>query len=143
MKKVFVILLLISLISFNTYGETYNGKTSIELSYTEEPTYSVKIPESLDITNNETYFDYYLSGDIYADQNLQILFDSQTNITNGIDSYVVNITQDKNTYTHEDLSNECTSRVTIIHDELHSGNYTGELNVSISLLEVLNEYSIS
>ena len=135
MKKLLLTLLLVGLFTLDISAEEYSSQTDITLTYNVEPTYSVKIPKSLDISNNETVLNYYVSGDIYADQKLQVLFDSQTEIKNALDSCVLTISQEKSIWTQNELSKtyvSCAAHIT--HSKLKSGTYIGTLNVSISLL---------
>ncbi|MDO5332260.1 MAG: hypothetical protein Q4E99_06225 [Bacillota bacterium] len=135
MKKILITILIIGLITFNINAEEYVGETDILLTYKIEPTYSIKIPKSLDISNNETTFNYYVLGDIYADQTLNILFDSKVEIKDKTNTYEASISQNKTTWTQSELSNNyVSSAVSISHNKLKAGNYIGILNVAISLL---------
>lgn len=119
----------------NVNAQTYSNDFNISLSYDSQPSYSIKIPETIDVSNNTTTFYYYVSGDIYADQNLQVLFDSTTTIYSLNNTCNVQITQNKSIYSQSELSDnyiECEAIIT--HQKLTSGNWTGELNVVISLI---------
>lgn len=116
-------------------AETYTGSCSISLSYDYLPSYSVKIPKKLNISNNITLFNYYVSGDIYYDSYLQVLFDKQTAIYNDDKSAQVYIKQDKTLWKQDELSSSYQKySACISHDDLDSGLWHGELNVVISLV---------
>ena len=119
----------------NVNAENYSNEFSISLSYDKQPTYSVKIPKTIDVSNNATYFNYYVSGDIYADQILQVLFDSTTTIYSLDDTCNVQVSQNKTSYSQSELTStysQCEALIT--HQKLSAGNWIGELNVVISLV---------
>jgi len=100
-----------------------------------EPTYSVKIPSSIDITNQQCSLTYEIKGDICANQTLNITFDSTTNISDGIRSIPVSISQNKTNFAYSELSDTYTAySIDISHSKLPAGTYTGQLNVYISLI---------
>ena len=135
MKKLFISLLLINILSFQINAETYTGSTSISLTYDIEPTYSVKIPKTIDISSNTTHFQYYISGDIYADQSLQVLFDQETTIYSSNSSCKVYISQDISQFAANQLTDTYVPyKCRIIHNKLESGKWFGSLNVVISLI---------
>lgn len=131
MKKLLLSLLLFSLISFDTYGESY----TIPLSYLVSPTYIVSVPKSIDVSNNETSFSFSVSGDIYYDYQLEVKFASNTTITSGNYSSIINVNQDKTLFNCDDLFNKSYGNVYLSHDYLHSGTWSGELNLLITLKE--------
>lgn len=135
MKKILLSLLLINIFALNVNADTYTGSTSISLSYDIEPTYSIKIPKVVNVSNNITTFSYYVNGDIYADQTLQILFDKETTISNANSSCKVYISQSKTDYTANELNDSyCQQQVQISHANLDPGKWFGKLNVVISLI---------
>lgn len=135
MKKILLSLLLINIFALNVNADTYTGSTSISLSYDIEPTYSVKIPKVVNVSNNITTFSYYVNGDIYADQTLQVLFDKETTISNANSSCKVYISQSKTDYAANELNDSyCQQQVQISHANLDSGKWFGKLNVVISLI---------
>ena len=135
MKKILLSLLLINIFALNVNADTYTGSTSISLSYDVEPTYSVKIPKIVNVSNNITTFSYYVNGDIYADQTLQVLFDKETTISNTNSSCKVYISQSKTDYAANELSDSYSQQqVQISHANLNSGKWFGKLNVVISLI---------
>ena len=83
MKKILLTLLLLNLFLFPVYGDCFSsdGNYEINLTYTQEPTYSVLIPKEINCTNTITSLPYYVKGDIYADQNLIVRFEKQTYLT--------------------------------------------------------------
>lgn len=116
-------------------AETYTGDYSISLTYDYLPSYSVKIPKKLNIANNITYFDYYVSGDIYYNSCLQVSFDEETNIYSDNKYAKVYINQDKTLWRQDELSNTYQKySACISHKDLDSGLWHGELNVVISLV---------
>lgn len=134
MKKILIALLLINLFAIEVDGQTFTGNTSISVSYDVEPTYSVKIPKTIDITNPTTSFNYYVLGDIYADQVLNVVFDSSTTVSNNSNSYNVDIAQEKAIWEYSELTNTYKQyEATISHQTFSAGNYVGQLNVSIYL----------
>ena len=135
MKKLLITLLLINIFTLNINAETYEENYSISLSYNVEPTYSVKIPKKIDVSNNNTVFEYYVCGDIYADQILQVKFDEQTTISNSKQTINVYITQEKSNFVMSELSNNYNKYTALItHNDLSTGNWSGQLNVVISLI---------
>ena len=135
MKKLLITLLLINIFTLNINAETYEENYSISLSYSVEPTYSVKIPKKIDVSNNNTVFEYYVCGDIYADQILQVKFDEQTIISNSKQTINVYITQEKSNFVMSELSNNYNKYTALItHNDLSTGNWSGQLNVVISLI---------
>ena len=134
MKKILIALLLINLFAVEVDGQTFTGNTSISVLYDVEPTYSVKIPKTIDITNPTTSFNYYVLGDIYADQVLNVVFDSNTTVSNNSNSYNVDIAQEKAIWEYSELTNTYKQyEATISHQTFSAGNYVGQLNVSIYL----------
>ena len=131
MKKILLSLLIFSLIEFDIYGETY----TIPLTYQVSPTYTVTVPKTVDISSNETSFNFSVSGDIYLDYKLEVLFQNNTTITNGINTVTVNVSQNKDTFTYIDLLNNTSTSVNLSHQELNSGTWTGTLNILITLKE--------
>lgn len=136
MKKIiFISLLFICLFPSKINAETYTGSASISLSYDIAPSYSVKMPKTIDISNNSTTFFYYVSGDIYADQTLQVLFDNEAYISNANNSCKVLISQSKTNFASYEINNSYSQHYGIIsHQTLDSGKWFGVLNVVISLI---------
>lgn len=135
MKKIIISLLLISIFTTSINADTYTGTSSISLSYSYLPSYSVKIPKKLNISNNATTFNYYVSGDIYFDSYLQVLFDKETTIYCGDKNAIVYIHQDKTLWSQDELSSSYQEYSAYIsHDTLSSGLWHGELNMVISLV---------
>lgn len=131
MKKILISLILLSLISFNVYGESY----TIPLNYQVLPTYTVSVPKVVDVSRDETSFVFTVSGDIYLDNTLEVVFVDNATISNGTNSTNINVEQDKNTFTCNELINTYTGTVTLNHKPLKSGNWSGELIVLIALKE--------
>lgn len=135
MKKLLFSLFLINLFVSSVNAQTYTGNCSISLNAQVNPYYSIKIPKTIDVQNNETTFEYYICGDIYADQTLKVKFDDETILNNGVNSTITYVTQEKTNYSQSELTNEYeTYSITITHDKLSSGNWSGQLNVVISLI---------
>lgn len=135
MKKLLVILLILILSTKTINAQTYENNISIDLTYTKYPSYTVKIPKSIDVTNNNSSFTYYVQADIYADQSIEILFDQTTTISNSVDTEILYIDQEKTIFPYIDLINQVqSSNVSIYHDDLTSGEWFGQLNVMISLI---------
>lgn len=135
MKKLIISIFLINIFMTSVNAETYTGDSCISLSYDYLPSYSVKIPKKINISNNSTTFNYYVSGDIYFDSYLQVLFDKETTIYCNDKSAIVNTNQDKTLWSHDELSSSYQKySACISHDALNSGQWHGELNVVISLV---------
>lgn len=139
MKKIILSLLLCFLFINNINGETIThiSDNTISLSYNIAPTYSVILPTTIDITNNKSEFNFTVSGDIYADTYLEIIFDQCTYISSEKDNIEVTINQAKTNFTYEELSNSnINSSITLNHNDLKAGNYQGYLNLTITLKEI-------
>jgi len=135
MKKLLLSLLLLNIFASSINGDTYTGSYSMILTANKVPEYVIKIPTKVDITNNETTINYSVMGDIYANQTLNIVFDDTTTITNGKQNVTLNIAQEKSTFNYNELTNSLiTYTATITHNKLTSGNWTGRLNLVISLI---------
>ena len=140
MKKLLLSLILINL--FNTYifADTYSATSSIVLNYQIDPSYKIKIPKQIDITEKQTSFNYYVQGDIYEDQTLNVTFDSEVTLESSNATFKAYISQEKITFTNSDLTNEYIGYcVNISHDDFKAGKYVGTLNVMISLIGGNNE----
>ena len=110
------------------------GTYQILLSYNNPPTYSVLLPTSVDISENNSSFNFSLKGQIYYDQSLHIDFDPVVQISNDYQNEEVYISQEKNTWDYDEIPSEFSKyRVTINHDDLKAGKYKGILNVLITL----------
>ena len=134
MKKLLISLLLISIFTSDIYGETYIGDFDISLSYSKESNYKIKIPKIVDVSNNSVSFNYYVSGDIYADQILNVLFDDSLTLYNNSLTCTSYISQEKDSFSYQELSSLYKPyQATITHQELSSGKWYGELKLMISL----------
>lgn len=139
MKKIILSLLLCILFISDINGETIThiSDNTISLSYDIAPTYSVVLPNTIDITNNKSEFNFTVSGDIYADTYLEIIFDQCTYISSEKDNIEVTINQAKTKFTYGELSNSnINSSITLNHNDLKAGNYQGYLNLTITLKEI-------
>ena len=139
MKRIILSLLLCFLFINNINGETIThiSDNTISLSYDIAPTYYVILPTTIDITNNKSEFNFTVSGDIYADTYLEIIFDQCTYISSEKDNIKVTINQAKTNFTYEELSNSnINSSITLNHNDLKAGNYQGYLNLTITLKEI-------
>lgn len=124
--------LFVSLISAQEIDE--DGTYQIFLSYDNKPSYSLLLPTSVDVSENNSSFDFSLKGQIYYDQSLCIDFDSVVEITNGFENKDVFVSQEKNTWDYEEMPDEFVDyTVTLNHDDLKAGTYKGSLNVLITL----------
>ena len=139
MKKIILSLLLCILFisDINVETITHISDNTISLSYDIAPTYSVVLPNTIDITNNKSEFNFTVSGDIYADTYLEIIFDQCTYISSEKDNIEVTINQAKTKFTYGELSNSnINSSITLNHNDLKAGNYQGYLNLTITLKEI-------
>lgn len=138
MKKIFLILLLAICTTKTIQADEYGneGTYSISLSCTSLPSYSVKIPTSIDISNPNTTLTFYVKGDIYADQELSVVFDSTATISCANKNETAYISQDKSSWNYSQLTNTYNdSSISISHNDLSAGKWSGILNVVISLQE--------
>lgn len=138
MKKILITIIALCLSYSKIYADEYNqqGTYSIALSCTNSPSYSVKIPKSLDVSNNETVLNYFVKGDIYGDQILKVIFDSETTLTSHAKQETISVVQNKNTWECDELSNSYNQyEITLSHNQLSAGQWNGTLNVVISLQE--------
>ena len=138
MKKIFLILLLTIFATKTIQADEYGtpGTYSISLSCTSLPSYSVKIPTSIDISDPSTTLTFYVKGDIYADQELNVVFDSTAAISCAGKNETAYISQDKSSWSCSQLTNTYDdSSISISHNELSAGKWSGILNVVISLQE--------
>ena len=136
MKKLLYSLLLINLLFVKAYGDDFNsdGDYTINLNYIKAPSYTVKIPRIVNVTNENTTMNFYVKGDIYADQKLSVIFDSTTTLSSGNKTIPVNIVQTKNSWLCLELTDSFqSSSIVISHNKLSAGTWSGQLNVSISL----------
>jgi len=136
MKKLLYSLLLINLLFVKVYGDDFNsdGDYTINLNYIKAPSYTVKIPRIVNVTNENTTMNFYVKGDIYADQKLSVIFDSTTTLSSGNKTIPVNIVQTKNSWLCLELTDSFqSSSIVISHNKLSAGTWSGQLNVSISL----------
>ena len=135
MKKLLLSFILINLFNSCVLADTFTGSCSISLTYTIEPSYKVKIPKQIDISEKTVTFNYYVRGDIYEDQTLNVLFDETVDMASVNNSFKAYISQEKTSFTCHDLSSEYKSfDACISHGDIKAGTYTGNLNVVISLI---------
>ena len=136
MKKILFSLLFINLFSVTCYAQDFsdNGEYSIALTCLNEPYYTIRIPSTVDVTEQNTTMQFYVKGDIYADQILEVVFDSSTIITYNSRSIPVTVSQMKSSWTCSELSDSyVSSSVSISHQQLNAGTWFGYMNVAISL----------
>lgn len=135
MKKLLISLLLLSTFSNNIYALEYTGNFNISLSCDIKPSYSIKLPTSIDVVNNDTSFDYYVKADIQNNQVLKIVFDSYTTIKNSNNETInVDVMQNKNSWLCSELSNTYQKyAITLNHEALPAGTWSGDLNIMITL----------
>jgi len=136
MKKLLLSLLICNLMTFPIMAQDFaeDGDYTINVSCVKTPLYTIKIPEKINITSDETCLTFYVKGDIYADQDLWVVFDSQTSISDNKRSMPVSIDQNKKSWSSSELDlNYTSSCLTIHHGSLKAGRWTGYLNVSIYL----------
>lgn len=142
MKKIFIIIFLLNLFTIKIYAQDIDedGDYDIDFNYVIEPSYSVKIPTNLNITNRHCHFDYYVKGDIYADQILHVDMQKYCTIESEKCEAIISIIQEKSEFTYDELTNDYTRfTAQINHDTLLSGIYRGELSIKIYLQGEENE----
>ena len=136
MKRILFSLLIINLLSVTCYGQdcSNDGDYSIALTYANEPSYTVKIPTTVDVSQNNTIMYFYVKGDIYADQTLEVIFDTSAFISYNNRNIPVTVSQNKSSWTYSELSDSyVSSSVSISHQQLNAGTWFGYMNVAISL----------
>lgn len=135
MKKLLISLLLLNIFANDVYASEYIGNYDISLSCDIKPSYSIKLPTSIDVTNNTTYFDYYVKADIQNNQILKIIFDSYAKVKNINDEIVnINVNQNKDSWLCSELTNTYQKyTITLDHDTLPAGTWSGDLNIMITL----------
>ena len=136
MKRILFSLLIINLLSVTCYGQdcSNDGDYNITLTYANEPSYTVKIPTTVDVSQNNTIMYFYVKGDIYADQTLEVIFDTSAFISYNNRNIPVTVSQNKSSWTYSELSDSyVSSSVSISHQQLNAGTWFGYMNVAISL----------
>ena len=77
---------------------------------------------------------FYVKGDIYADQTLEVIFDTSAFISYNNRNIPVTVSQNKSSWTYSELSDSyVSSSVSISHQQLNAGTWFGYMNVAISL----------
>ena len=136
MKRILLSLLIFNLLFINCHADEYStdGDYSISLNCTNAPVYSVKVPYAVNVTNKNTTMNFYVKGDIYADQHLWVVFDSSSVLYSNDRTVPVVIIQEKSSWSSSELNNAyVSSGVSISHTELSAGTWSGYMNVAISL----------
>lgn len=136
MKRILFSLLFINLLSVTCYAQDCSdeGNYSISLTYVKGPDYTVRIPKTVDVIEPNTTMYFYVKGDIYADQTLEVVFDASTIISYNGTSIPVTVSQSKRSWTCSELRDSyVSSSVSISHQQLNAGTWVGYMNVAISL----------
>lgn len=131
MKKLFLSFLLANLLFIQLEAEE---EYVINIVYDKAPTYLIKLPKKVDVTDNETKLNYYVKADIYANQKLNVIFQEHATISDNHRTFDINVVQEKKTYTYEEISETYKKySLTISHVTLPAGKFSGNLNVEINL----------
>lgn len=136
MKRTILSLLILHLMIFTVCGDDLNDEGSyvINLSCDIAPTYTVKIPKKIDVSGNRTIMTFYVRGDIYADQCLDVIFDRSTVISDRVSNIPISVEQDKQSWSYSELNDDYTSsQIILTHTTLKAGRWNGHLDVRISL----------
>lgn len=136
MKKILSTILLLTFFISPIKADDYasEGNYQISLSYNKTPSYYVKIPTNFDCSNNESSFYFYVKGNIYNDQILNIDFSDSTVLTSDTKQVIINVSQNKKDFYSNELSDEfISSTIYLNHDNMSAGTYTGILNIHITL----------
>ena len=136
MRRILFSLLFINLLCFHCYGEDYSddGEYTITLSCINAPSYTIRIPETVDVSQENTIMYFYVKGDIYADQTLNVVFESPTALSNNGRIIPVTVSQNKNSWSYNELYDSYTGySILISHQQLSAGTWSGYMNVAISL----------
>ena len=125
---------MICLFNNQIYGDTYTSTHYISCLYNQEPSYNIKIPKSLDISENTTTFEYFVSGDLYANHSLNIIFEN-TVIKNTNDKTAnVTVVQDTTAIKAENINDTYVKyQCKLLHNTLTPGIWSGELKMVITL----------
>lgn len=154
MKKILTILcafLMMLVLPTNIFAdediyEVSTEKTqNIELVANKTATYSVKIPKSVDVSDDEKTFEVLACGNISSDQKLCITFDDdncalvdQANVTNKQEDVEVSVEIDDGEFVFTELKAtyaETNKKVTftVTHETISAGSYKAVLPITISL----------
>ena len=136
MKKLLLSLLILNFLPFPISAQDYSedGNYTINVSCSKTPVYTIRIPEKINISSDETCLTFYVKGDIYADQDLWVVFDPNTSLSDSNRSIPVTVDQNKKSWSSSELDlNYTSSSLTIRHGRLKAGRWKGYLNVSIYL----------
>jgi len=150
MKKILMLMCVAMLLSVpnNVFAETDEEVTgndaTVSLIAAKASSYTVKLPKTVDVTDNTKTFDIFAKGDISADKQLVVTC-QQTGL------YLEDVVPGSNkrmpisasisdgTFTYDALAGDYTQRkavVTITHESLPAGNFHCDLPVTITLAEV-------
>jgi len=130
MKKILLTILLIALSANKICAETY----TIPVSYNVAPTYTLRLPSRIDVSQQETQLVFYIKADIYMDQTLNVEFDQNTVIYSDHSSSNIEVCPYKYTFTSNDLSVSFNPFfINLSHNNLDVGTYSGYLNFEIYL----------
>lgn len=115
---------------------------SVELFANIASAYTVTLPKSVDITNEKSTFDVKVQGNIAISEKLNIVvFDTELtenviDINNAHAPIPVEVTignAKEKSYSYLEIADELIDQITLSHEPLSSGNWTGSLLVKISL----------
>ena len=122
-------------------SDSNNTQGSIELYATKASSYSVKLPKSVDVSNDEVTFKVFAFGDIDAATELKVDKGTGTHAlkdeANGKTDIDLTISVDK-TFKYDDLGSDFAQdkfiTFTITHNPILAGTYKYDLPIVISLV---------
>ena len=129
-------------VNTNTQNElTETGNVSLYASITS--TYSLLVPKTVEVSNNEKTFNVYAKGDLDPTKQLEVNYQSGTYALSNTaqsdahENVSLNISVANNTFTVTDLTGTYNSdkytTFTISHASLKAGSYNATLPITISL----------
>lgn len=137
MKKLFISLLLINLLSIYINADQYDedGTYTVSVTYSKSPTYLIRIPESVDVSSDTSSFYLQIKGDIYAGQSVSAIFQQTANLYDEAGRYfTVTVVQEKSSWSYSELSDTYQpTRVSLAHTSINAGSWQGSLILTISL----------
>ena len=116
-----------------------NEDATVLLTATKLSTYTVKLPQSVDVSENSVSFDVLAKGDIIATKQLSISSGNSATLsdTYGRANVSVTVSKSGSAFTYDVLpaNYDNTKKVTftLTHATLGAGSYSGELPITISL----------
>jgi len=154
MKKTLITLLIICLAAVipngvfaDEYDQDDDASQSVELYAEVSSTYTVKLPQNVDVTNEEVTFDVQALGDITSAKKLNVAFDASASLVDQSgksskrEAIALTIENGTNNFTFNELgaeySDDVKATVTVKHTgvTIPAGTWSVDLPVTISLID--------